>query len=444
MSRGPLTVSQLTRRIKALLEENLGRVLVQGEISSLARPASGHIYFTLKDQDSQIKAALFKGNAAKIPFDLDNGQELLAQGRVSVYGPRGEYQLIVESLQPVGVGALQLAFEQLKEKLKKRGWFEERHKKELPFLPSGIGVVTSPTGAVIKDILHVLDRRFDSIPVLIAPCMVQGEAAAQAIAKQIKKLDQNPDIDVIIVGRGGGSLEDLWAFNEELVAEAIFQAETPIISAVGHETDFTLADFVSDLRAPTPTAAAELIAPIKEELLASLSQTEGRLNLAFANNFSALVQRLKSLQKRLKSPDWLIQTRVQRIDELSLRLSQGVEKKIKELENQLHILHLDLKHQAPNFKLERLEIKRKALYDRLGSAMNQNLREAEKSWAEASSLLNSLSPLAVLDRGYSLTQSKENNLIESLAQVKVGDELMVSLRDGKIKTKVTALQPNKE
>ncbi len=442
MSRGPLTVSQLTRRIKALLEENLGRVLVQGEISSLARPSSGHIYFTLKDQDSQIKAALFKGNAAKIPFEIENGQELLAEGRVSVYGPRGEYQLIVERLQPIGVGALQLAFEQLKDKLKRRGWFEERHKKELPYIPKGIGVVTSPTGAVIKDILNTLDRRFDSIPVLIAPCMVQGDGAAQAIARQIEKLDQNPDIEVIIVGRGGGSLEDLWAFNEEIVAEAIFNAETPIISAVGHETDFSLADFVADLRAPTPTAAAELVAPIKDELLEGLAHTEGRLNLAFANQFSQTAQRLKSLKKRLKSPEWIIQTRTQRVDELALRLKQAMDKNLKSLENQLLGINKDLKHQAPTLRLERLETRRKALFSRLDLGMKQNVRAAEKSWAEASSLLNSLSPLAVLDRGYSLTQDKEDKLIESVAQVKVGEELVVSLKDGKIQVETTAIKPN--
>ena len=442
MSRGPLTVSQLTRRIKALLEENLGRVLVQGEISSLARPSSGHIYFTLKDQDSQIKAALFKGNAAKIPFEIENGQELLAEGRVSVYGPRGEYQLIVERLQPIGVGALQLAFEQLKDKLKRRGWFEERHKKELPYIPKGIGVVTSPTGAVIKDILNTLDRRFDSIPVLIAPCMVQGDGAAQAIARQIEKLDQNPDIEVIIVGRGGGSLEDLWAFNEEIVADAIFNAETPIISAVGHETDFSLADFVADLRAPTPTAAAELVAPIKDELLEGLAHTEGRLNLAFANQFSQTAQRLKSLKKRLKSPEWIIQTRTQRVDELALRLKQAMDKNLKSLENQLLGINKDLKHQAPTLRLERLETRRKALFSRLDLGMKQNVRAAEKSWAEASSLLNSLSPLAVLDRGYSLTQDKEDKLIESVAQVKVGEELVVSLKDGKIQVETTAIKPN--
>ena len=295
---------------------------------------------------------------------------------------------------------------------------------------------------MIKDILNTLDRRFDSIPVLIAPCMVQGDGAAQAIARQIEKLDQNPDIEVIIVGRGGGSLEDLWAFNEEIVAEAIFNAETPIISAVGHETDFSLADFVADLRAPTPTAAAELVAPIKDELLEGLAHTEGRLNLAFANQFSQTAQRLKSLKKRLKSPEWIIQTRTQRIDELALRLKQAMDKKVKALENQLLGIKKDLKHQAPTLRLERLEIRRKALFARLDLGMKQNVRAAEKSWAEASSLLNSLSPLAVLDRGYSLTQDKEDKLIESVAQVKVGEELVVSLKDGKIQVKTMAIKPN--
>ncbi|MBI4125717.1 MAG: exodeoxyribonuclease VII large subunit [Deltaproteobacteria bacterium] len=294
------SVSELTKDIRALLEGRFPEVWVSGEVTDFRGNRAGrHWYFSLKDESSKIRAIIFGAADRRFPFDLEDGLEVICRGKINVYPPTGQYSLIIDHVEPKGIGALQLAFEQLKKKLQAEGLFDREHKKSLPFLPKKIGVVTSPTGAAIRDILNILQRRFPSVDVLLVPALVQGEGAAQSIAEGIRLLNQREDIDVMIVGRGGGSMEDLWAFNEEVVARAIFDSRIPVISAVGHEIDFTIADFVADVRAPTPSAAAELAVPNVQDLLTRV----GRLK-----------ERLKD--PRLRFPDWLL-----RVDELQNRLA---------------------------------------------------------------------------------------------------------------------------
>ena len=433
------SVSELTRRIKLLLEDNLGQIMVQGEISGLSRPSSGHIYFTLKDERAQISAALFRNQAQKLRFDLENGQEVMARGRISLYEPRGSYQIIVDRIEPVGEGALQLAFEQLKDRLEKRGWFQEGLKKSLPTLPRGIGLVTSPTGAAVKDLIQVLSRRFSGIPILLAPSMVQGEHAAQILAHQVKVLDKNPEIDLIILGRGGGSLEDLWAFNEEILVEAVFAAKTPIISAVGHETDFTLTDYAADLRAPTPSAAAELAVPLKSDYQYRISEAQNRLTLATRQKFEGLSERLKMIEKGMRSPAWVIQSHSMRVDELRARLNQAVQKQLLTLNHRLERSRQELKHQAPTAKLERANERRQAAMKRLQVAMRQRLTQAEADVRRLAGKLDSLSPLSILERGYALVKDEEDRLIDSVEKMRQGQQIKIRLQDGEVAGKVEGI-----
>ncbi len=325
------TVSELSSQIKSILEEQFGSLWLTGEISNFKAHSSGHFYFSIKDSQSQIQAVMFRGTNRLLKFKMEEGLEVIVNGRVTVYEPRGNYQIVVEYLEPKGLGALQLAFEQLKKKLEAEGLFEVARKKPLPFLPQKIGIVTSPTGAVIRDMLHVLKRRYPNIEILLNPVNVQGVGAEFEIAKAIDELNTFDDIDILIVGRGGGSLEDLWAFNTEEVARAIFRSKIPIISAVGHEIDFTLADFVADLRAPTPSAAAELAVPLKAEL-----------QLAIQN-----------LKDRLKHPKRRLEELSQRVDELQERLKLAILNHYSHLKKEVAILRQTLQALSPLEVLKR-------------------------------------------------------------------------------------------
>ena len=327
-----LTISELTRDIKEVLENVFGDVAVEGEISNLSQPASGHVYFSLKDEASSIKCALFRNSAIKVKFALSDGMKVVCSGRVGVYEKSGQYQLYVNTVEPKGQGALQLAFEQLKERLAKEGLFDEAHKKPLPFLPKTIGVVTSPTGAVVRDILHVLDRRFPEAHVIISPVRVQGEEAAQEVSAAIKEFNELGNVDVIILARGGGSLEDLWCFNEEKVARAIYDSAIPIISAIGHETDYTIADFVADRRAPTPSAAAEIVLPSRLEL-----------NERIENSLTHLWRSLKD-----KVPQY-----EQRLDDLKEGLARALDQKIRSQGLYLEGIYNQLKELNPLAILKR-------------------------------------------------------------------------------------------
>ncbi|MFA6037855.1 MAG: exodeoxyribonuclease VII large subunit, partial [Legionellales bacterium] len=331
------TVSSLNQSARLLLEEGLGTVWVEGEISNFVRASSGHIYFSLKDANAQVKCAYFKGRKNQ-QNNWAQGMQVLACARVSLYEPRGDYQLIVEYVEEAGLGALQKAFEVLKAKLQAEGLFASEHKKSLPAYPKCLGVITSPTGAAVKDILHVLERRYPILPVIIYPTLVQGTSAAAQITKAIKLANQQQRCDVLIVARGGGSLEDLWPFNEEIVAKAIFESKIPIISGVGHEIDFTIADFVADVRAPTPSAAAELASPDGEALLGYLEQMESRLTQRMLHRIAFIQQRLLGLTQRLRHPRERLQFFAQKLDEQSHRLAQAWHKLITRRQHRLALI----------------------------------------------------------------------------------------------------------
>ena len=384
------TVSQITRKIRASLEYNFSNVSILGEISNVRKPGSGHIYLTLKDKGSQLQAVVFRNIANKIKFELKDGMEVITFGSVTVYEPRGQYQLIINKIEPKGIGALQLAFQQLKEKLEKEGLFDQAHKKPIPFIPQKIGVVTSPTGAAIKDILNIIDRRFANIEILIYPVKVQGEGAAQEIAEAITALNALTDIDVIIAGRGGGSLEDLWAFNEEVVARSIYNSRIPVISAVGHEIDITIADLVADKRALTPSEAGELVVPRKDLLLDMLEKLNTRLLQSLTGKLRLSKERLVRVANSyaMKQPFDRLRRWQQRLDEFAQRLN-------------INITH------ALNTEREKL--------------------------SGIAGKLESLSPLNVLKRGYTITTRLEDN--KSLREVKglnKGDKIKTNFSKGSV------------
>jgi len=390
-------VSEITRRIRGQLENTFFDVWVRGEISNLRCPSSGHKYFVLKDDRAQLKGVMFRQQAARNKFELEDGTDVLAHGTISVYEARGDYQLICDAIEPMGVGALQKAFEQLKLKLQKEGLFEGKLKKTLPALPQRIGIITSPTGAALQDILKVISRRFPNREIIVLPTSVQGEKAApeivQAFDKAKKWNQQNPEspIDVIISGRGGGSMEDLWPFNEEIVARAIFKCEIPVISAVGHEIDFTISDFVADHRAATPSAAAEIVLPKKEDLLYRVSTLEQQSLTAMKNYMEQLRLHLDHLSERLLSPA----VRIARIKE--------------------------------DFRMWN---------ERLINAIRNSLRSHRQSLQAQTQMLHSLSPLQVLGRGYSITHLNDA-IVRNVKKVTRGDMIRSRVSDGWIESKVT-------
>lgn len=380
------TVSELTYSIKDLLEENYPEVWVSGEISNFKAHHNGHFYFDLKDENSRLSAVMFRGRNQRLRFELENGLAVVCYGQVTVYRPQGKLQISVEEMEPQGLGALQLAFEQLKEKLAKEGLFDEARKRPLPHLPKKIAVVTSRSGAALRDILNIATRRYPNIEILIVPTMVQGEEAALEIVAALEKINQRKDVDVIIVGRGGGSIEDLWAFNEEAVARAIAASNIPIISAVGHETDFTIADFVADVRAPTPSAAAELAVPSKEELVYTVAQWKFRLFRAMEQQLKSLEGDVQQLKKRLKDPQRRLEEMMQRLDELTMRSHR---------------------------------------------ALWHSIQLRRKDWDRLNTSLKNLSPLAILERGYAVvTMIDSKHPITSSEQVEVGDNVLVQLARG--------------
>lgn len=440
MEKLPLTVSELTEQIKDYFELEFERIYLQGEVSNLAFPRSGHIYFNLKDPFAQISTVMFKSTAQRVKFDLENGLEVLVKGRITVYKPRGQYQLIIDSIEPMGTGALQLAFEQLKQKLHSEGLFEAEHKRSLPVLPRGIGIVTSPTGAAIQDILNVLKRRFPNIPVLINPVAVQGENASREIAKGIRQL-QKEDIDLMIVARGGGSIEDLWAFNEEVVARAIFKSKIPIISAVGHETDFTISDFVADLRAPTPSAAAELAVPLKSDLEELVQNYRDRLQYLMIQNIRSYQERLNFFKKRLRSPEWVIQSHTMKVDDLSTRLERIVLSQINELRSFLELIEQRLHFKSPKSSIVLIKNQLNDLLKRLEYSTKTLLEKKKTKFTELSHVLNSLSPLSILDRGYSVAVDETQQTISSVKQVEPDSTIFIKLSDGTIKSKTEKIIP---
>ncbi len=426
-----LTVSQLTSLIRDILEENFQHVWVEGEVSNLAMPSSGHCYFTLKDGGAQIRCVMFRASARALKFKIQNGMGLILRGRVSVYDQRGEYQLVVEYVEPKGIGALQLAFIQLKDRLAKEGLFDESHKKALPMLPNCIGIVTSATGAAIHDMLKVLKRRYVNLEVLICPVRVQGEGASAEIAAAIRDLNVYKKVDVIVVGRGGGSLEDLWPFNEEVVARAIYDSKIPVVSAVGHEIDFTIADFVADLRAPTPSAAAELVVKNKSELTSEVDNLSRRLEFAVRQNIRQLWGRVEGLSRSVKDPSLFLGFLVQRVDDLYERLNRSLKVQMTQRRERLASLANHLRLTSPQVEMERCRERMLKLSARFETAMRKKLDENHETTAVLAARLQSLSPLATLARGFAVARKlPDGPVIKDSSQVGAGDRLAVTFHRG--------------
>ncbi len=418
-SRHVFTVSEITQGIKALLEGSFGAVWVEGEVSNCRPSSSGHVYFSLKDQNAILSAVIFNRQARDIKFKLEDGLKVICSGNIDVYPPRGQYQLIIDKIEPKGIGGLQLALEQLKAKLEKEGFFAPEHKKPIPYLPANIGVVTSLTGAAIKDILKVLDRRFKDAHIIIAPVKVQGEGAKEEIARAIEDfnilnqdLSEKEKIEVLIVGRGGGSIEDLWAFNEEIVARAIYNSRIPVISAVGHERDVTIADLVADLRAATPSVAAELVIPRQEDLRQRLEELTLSLKQDFLDAVIASGDKITDLSHRLKMS-------VEHIWELNVnRLNANAKK--------LSLLN-------PVVKLEQYQAKLLDLARQIYVRMQHLINLKETGFAGIIENLSSLNPLNILARGYSVTFTvPEGKIVKDASSVKMGDRIKTKVLKGEL------------
>lgn len=436
------SVSQLTRRVKSLLEEQVGFVWVSGEISNWRVSPAGHAYFTLKDKDSQIDAVMFRGKLMRLRFSPDSGLEVVVYGQLSVYEKRGNYQIVCDEMQPKGVGALQLAFEKLKRKLATEGLFDDAHKKALPLLPRRIGIVTSPTGAAIRDILNVISRRFANVHILLYPARVQGDEAAGEIIDGIRALD-GYGVDVMIIGRGGGSLEDLWPFNAEAVVRAVFAAKTPIISAVGHEIDFALTDFAADVRAPTPSASAELVVREQEALLKKVRDLRGLLSRNVRQLLQAGRHRLAVARGSyvFRRPGELVRQRRQTCDELRMRLAEAIAEATQERRQRVERAARALALLSPAQQLNRAVERLAALRRRL---LQSGVTHTERRRARVEPLrgrLEALSPLAILSRGYALAFKKDGReLVRDAAQLEKGDTLRLRFGRGAAETTVTGIE----
>ena len=436
------SVSQLNQSVRLMLENQLGTVWLTGEISNFSQPVSGHWYLSLKDENAQVRCAMFRMKNLRVSFRPTNGMQVLVRANVSLYEPRGDYQLIIESMHLAGEGLLMQQFEALKLKLAAEGLFAQHLKKNLPHFSKAVGIITSKTGAALQDILHILQRRDPSLKIIIYPTAVQGKDAATDIAQMIELANQRQEVDVLIVGRGGGSLEDLWCFNEEMVARAIFHSHLPVISAVGHETDVTIADFVADVRAPTPSAAAELVSRNQTELLQQLQYRRQRLEIALDRLFAEKRQKLKHLSLRLHNQHPQAQLRIQQqlITQLSHRLQQTLRHHWQKTAENLTALSMRLYKNPLPLRLQQYEQQLTQLKVRLNSHMNLRLSLQQKQLAQLCGKLDSLSPLKVLARGYSITQNQQNLTIRSMKDVNVGEQIKTRLPDGDIISQVIRLE----
>jgi exodeoxyribonuclease VII large subunit len=439
------TVSSLNRTARQLLESGLPRVWVDGELSNLARPGSGHLYFSLKDASAQVRCAMFRSQSRTLNFQPSDGQQVLVHARVSIYEPRGSYQLIVDHMEEAGEGLLRQRFEALKAKLDKEGLFDEALKRPLPDLPRRIGVVTSPTGAAVRDILHILARRFPAIPVIVYPTAVQGDAAAAQIAAALDTASRRAECDVLILARGGGSLEDLWSFNEEVVARAIRASAVPVVSGVGHEIDFTIADFAADVRAPTPSGAAELVVPDAAEWLARITALNVRSGRAVNRLLQTRRQNLTSLDGRLARahPGMQLRQMSQRTDELTQRLHTAVTTFITRRRLAASGLGRRLQIASPAVRMAHAAKHRQALSLRLLAAIRRQLDGERRRLAIAAAGLNGRSPLATLQRGYAIVTDKSGEVVRDAAMLAPGDKVTGRLAKGHFDASVISVRKNK-
>jgi exodeoxyribonuclease VII large subunit len=432
-TRRILTVSELTGRIKSLLENSFSFVWVCGEISNFRTPGSGHYYFTLKDESAQVAAVMFRNQNRQLKFMPADGMSIIGLGRISVYEPRGSYQIILEYVEPEGVGALQIAFEKLKQRLAAEGYFDERHKQRLPFLPHKISVITSPSGAVVHDIITVARRRFPNMPLQIVPVKVQGVGCEIEIASALKLVNRRADSDVIILARGGGSLEDLQAFNSERVAMAIFNSRIPVVSAVGHETDFTIADFIADLRAPTPSAAAELVVPDKNELARRCVEIQSKLHSIIFNYLSSNNKTVSDLTRRLIDPSKKVQELWIRIDDMVGRLRRLSVMHLRRENERWSGLSRRLQASSPIHRVQKLQLELEQINYNISIYFKMLIEKNHSSLREAWAKLEALNPMAVLRRGYSVTRRlPDGRVVTDPDHVALGQDLEVMVAEGSL------------
>jgi exodeoxyribonuclease VII large subunit len=438
-TQSAISVSELNRQVKTLLEQGLARLWVEGEVSNLARPASGHLYFSLKDESSQIRCAWFRQRQRGPTINLENGDQVLVFGRVSIYEARGDYQFIVEQLEDAGEGELRRRFEALKKKLSAEGLFDADAKQDLPELPQRIGIVTSPSGAAVRDILTVLKRRFPSVPVVIYPTLVQGETAAALISEAIATAVSRNECDVLIVTRGGGSLEDLWSFNEEVVARAIYECPIPTVSAIGHEVDFTIADFVADVRAPTPSGAAELVVPDQAEWLRSLTATAGRIAMLGRRYLEEQFQTVDWLSRRLtqSSPAATVARQTDWLRNLQQILTGAIRHDLATRARKLEFIRSRLLQRSPAIGVQQSMHRLSALQQRLTGSGTSSVERLNVRLRLATRALESVSPLATLDRGYAIVSNEETGaILTDAAKAKPGSDIRAQLAHGTLKATV--------
>lgn len=435
------TVSRLNQTVRLLLEHEMGQVWISGEISNFTQPASGHWYFTLKDDTAQVRCAMFRNSNRRVTFRPQHGQQVLVRANITLYEPRGDYQIIVESMQPAGEGLLQQKYEQLKAKLQAEGLFDQQLKKPLPSPAHCVGVITSKTGAALHDILHVLKRRDPSLPVIIYPTAVQGDDAPGQIVRAIELANKRNECDVLIVGRGGGSLEDLWSFNDERVARAIFASRIPVVSAVGHETDVTIADFIADLRAPTPSAAAEMVSRNQQELLRQIQSVQQRLGMAMDYFLANHTRRLTLLHHRLQQqhPQLRLARQQTALERLQQRMNLAIDSQIKRTNKRQVRLLQRLNQQNPQPRIHRVQSRIQHLEHRLAEHVHSRLSAMRERFGNAVTHLEAVSPLSTLARGYSVTTVTDGKVLKKVKQVKTGDVMTTRLEDGWVKSAVKGI-----
>ncbi|MRS18092.1 exodeoxyribonuclease VII large subunit [Enterobacteriaceae bacterium RIT692] len=439
------TVSRLNTTVRQLLENEMGLVWLSAEISNFTQPSSGHWYFTLKDDGAQVRCAMFRNSNRRVTFRPQHGQQVLVRASITLYEPRGDYQLIIESMHPAGEGLLQQQFEQLKARLAAEGLFDQQFKQPLPDPARQVGVITSATGAALHDVLRVLHRRDPSLPVIIYPTAVQGVDAPASIVRAIELANQRDECDVLIVGRGGGSLEDLWSFNDERVARAIFASRLPIVSAVGHETDVTIADFVADLRAPTPSAAAELVSRNQLELLRRLQSQQQRMEMAMDFYLAQQQRRFTRIQHRLQQqhPQLRLARQQTALFQLQRRLGEVMDQRLRVANRQQDRLLQRLNAQQPQGRILRAQQQLQQLHYRLQQGMEKQLNHNRQRFGTLAAQLEGVSPLATLARGFSVTTDTQGQVVKKTQQLSKGDLLRTRLDDGWVESQVTALEPQK-
>ncbi|HAU5066764.1 TPA: exodeoxyribonuclease VII large subunit [Citrobacter amalonaticus] len=440
------TVSRLNQTVRLLLEQEMGQVWISGEISNFSQPSSGHWYFTLKDDTAQVRCAMFRNSNRRVTFRPQHGQQVLVRANITLYEPRGDYQIIVESMQPAGEGLLQQKYEQLKTKLQAEGLFDQQHKQPLPSPAHCVGVITSKTGAALHDILHVLKRRDPSLPVIIYPTAVQGDDAPGQIVRAIELANTRQECDVLIVGRGGGSLEDLWSFNDERVARAIFASAIPVVSAVGHETDVTIADFIADLRAPTPSAAAEMVSRNQQELLRQILSAQQRLGMAMDYFLANRSRRFTQIYHRLQQqhPQLRLARQQTALERLHQRMNVAIDGQLKRTSQRQSRLLQRLSQQNPQPCIHRAQTRIQQLEYRLAENVRSRLSATRERFGNAVTHLEAVSPLSTLARGYSVSTANDGKVLKKVKQVKTGDVMTTRLEDGWVESQVTDIKPVKK